>query len=120
TDNVEQLTLTGTVIEGTGNALDNLLFGSDQANILDGAAGADQMAGGTGEDRYIVDNAADQVVEAADAGNDVENLNLTASDALSGTGNELANVLVGNSAANTLSAGDGNDVLAGGQGADTL
>jgi Ca2+-binding RTX toxin-like protein len=132
-ENVEQLTLTGTALKGTGNALDNLLFGNDQANVFDGAAGADRMVGGAGDDRYIVDNAADQVVETVDAGNDtvlastsyalapnVENLVLTGTDALSGTGNELANVLVGNSAANTLSAGDGDDVLAGGQGDDTL
>src|SRR5690606_14651861 len=62
-------------------------------------------------------------------GNNVENLTLTGSSALSGTGNTLNNVLTGNSGSNTLAGGDGNDrldpgaagtdVLQGGSGSDT-
>jgi Ca2+-binding RTX toxin-like protein len=131
--NVEQLTLTGSALNATGNSLDNLLFGNDQANVLDGATGADQMAGGLGDDRYVVDSANDVVIEAANAGNDtvvssvtytlatnVENLILTGSAALNGTGNGGDNVLVGNTGSNSLSGGAGNDVLAGGQGNDLL
>jgi Ca2+-binding RTX toxin-like protein len=130
---VEQLTLTGTALNGTGNALDDLLFGNDQANVLDGAAGADQMAGGLGDDRYVIDNMGDTVTEAADAGIDtavssvthslsanVDNLILVGASAINGTGNDDANVMVGNAGANTLSGGAGNDVLAGGLGDDTL
>ena len=131
--NVEQLTLTGTALYATGNALDNLLFGNDQANLLDGAAGADQTSGGLGDDRYLVDNAGDTVNEEANAGNDtvissvsyslatnVENLILVGSAAINAAGNADANVLVGNTGNNTLIAGAGNDVLAGGLGNDLL
>lgn len=130
---VEQLTLTGSAIRGTGNDLDNLLFGNDQATILDGQTGVDQMAGGAGDDRYAVDNAGDAITEGFDAGIDtvvssvsyglaanVENLILTGSSNLAATGNELANVLVGNAGANTIQAGAGNDVLAGGVDDDNL
>ncbi len=50
----------------------------------------------------------------------VENLTLTGTSAISGTGNALANVLTGNSANNTLTGGDGNDTLNGGSGSDTM
>lgn len=133
TAHVEQLTLTGSALNGTGNNLDNLLFGNDHANVLDGAAGADTMSGGQGDDRYVVDHAADTVIEAVGGGNDtvvsavshtlaanVENLILAGSSAIDATGNALDNVLVGNAGANRLGGGDGRDVLAGGAGNDLV
>ena len=39
----------------------------------------------------------------------VENLTLTGSAAINGTGNTLANVMLGNSGANTLDGGAGNE-----------
>lgn len=132
TDHLEQLLLTGSAVKGRGNDLDNLLFGNDLANLLDGARGADQMAGGLGDDRYAVDDLADAVAEGLDAGLDtviasvdyslgvnVENLVLTGT-AMSGTGNDDANVLAGNAQANLLVGGAGHDVLAGGFGDDRL
>jgi VCBS repeat-containing protein len=132
-ENVEQLTLTGSAIRASGNTLDNLLFGNAQANIIDGGAGNDRMEGGAGDDRYTVDAAGDTVVEAAGGGtdtvyasttvtlaNEVENLVLTGTASLDGTGNAGNNALVGNTAGNRLTAGAGNDVLAGGQGDDAL
>ena len=121
--NVENLTLTGTaVINGTGNALDNILTGNSAANTL---------TGGAGNDTYIV-GAGDSVVEAAGGGTDtvqsaltyalgsnVENLTLTGTSAINGTGNSLNNVLVGNSAVNTLTGGAGNDTYVVGAG-DTI
>ena len=49
----------------------------------------------------------------------VENLTLTGSGAVNGTGNSLANVINGNAAANVLDGGAGNDSLYGGLGDDT-
>ena len=99
-----------------------VLTGNSAANVLDGKEGADTMAGGAGNDIYVVDNAADVVTEAASAGTDtvqssitwtlaanIENLTLTGTAPVNGNGNTLANQLTGNSANNTLTGGEGND-----------
>ncbi len=82
---------------------------------MDGGVGNDTMIGGTGNDTYYVDNTGDVVTENASEGtdtvnssitytlgNNVENLTLTGTSAISGTGNTLDNYLIGNSAVNTL------------------
>ncbi|GAA4001919.1 hypothetical protein GCM10022211_11310 [Sphingomonas humi] len=148
--NVENLTLTGSAMSGTGNELNNLIVGNALANTLTGAAGDDRleggagndlldggtgndaMLGGVGDDRYIVDAAGDTVTELANEGTDTvwsainytlgANLeNLTLTgSAANGTGNDLNNVIVGNALANVLSGGNGNDRLEGGGGSDSL
>ncbi|MGA0608934.1 calcium-binding protein [Caldimonas sp. KR1-144] len=144
--NCENLTLLGTdAINASGSSLGNVLTGNTASNTLMGYAGddtliggggADTLNGGTGHDTFVVDSIDDVVVEAAsqtDGGNDTvlssvswtlgwhtENLVLTGSVALDGTGNELANTLTGNAAANTLSGLTGNDTLDGAGGNDTL
>lgn len=143
TSNVENLLLTGSsAINGSGNELDNALTGNSAANllngmagndVLDGKAGADTLVGGTGDDAYVIDNSGDVVTEnlyegidtvqasiSYSLGSNVENLTLTGSAALNGTGNSLNNTLMGNSGANTLTGGAGDDLLNGGAGNDTL
>ena len=136
TANVENLYLTGTAaINGTGNALNNLLSGNAGANVLNGGAGADKLIGGLGNDGYWVDNAGDVVTETSTLATEidrvnssitytltanVENLYLTGTAAINGTGNALNNILTGNAGANTLNGGVGNDTLIGGLGKDNL
>ncbi len=132
--NVENLILTGAAaIDGTGNTLNNMITGNTAANILNGGTGLDTMVGGNGDDTYLVDNAADLITELFNEGNDevqsiltyalganLENLVLTGSSAIDGTGNDLNNVITGNGANNIIIGGLGNDTIDGGNGADTL
>ena len=80
----------------------------------------------------MVDNASDVITETSGAGTDtvqasisyalgsnVENLTLTGSGNINGTGNASANTLTGNTGANTLDGGGGVDTLIGGSGNDT-
>ena len=135
TAEVENAILTAAVAYNlTGNELGNQLAGNGAANVLDGGAGADTLAGGAGNDSYVVDDAGDVVTELAGGGTDtvlagiawtladkanLENLTLTGSGDIDGTGNGLANVLIGNGGANVLDGGAGNDTLTGGLGNDT-
>jgi len=133
--NFENLTLTGTAnIGATGNTVANILIGNSGNNAISGGAGADTMIGGLGDDSYTVDVVDDVVTEFAGEGTDLvqttlaytlssalENLTLTGSAAVSGTGNEFANVLTGNTGSNTLTGGAGNDTLnPGTSGTDAL
>ncbi|MEG2266951.1 MAG: calcium-binding protein, partial [Acinetobacter sp.] len=133
-NNLENLILTGTsAINGTGNILNNTITGNSAGNTLSGGAGADTLIGGLGDDIYVIDNTSDIVTENTSEGTDivqssvtyglsanVENLTLTGTIAINGTGNQLNNVLTGNSANNTLTGGAGNDTFNGGAGTDTL
>jgi Ca2+-binding RTX toxin-like protein len=93
----------------------------------------DDMAGGRGNDTYVVDNIGDVVTEKAGSGIDtvrssvdyslgafVERLVLTGTGDIDGTGNNLENRLIGNSADNVLDGGRGRDTLSGGEGNDTF
>ncbi len=48
--NIENLTLTGAAITGTGNTLNNVLTGNSLNNVLNGAAGNDTVNAGAGND----------------------------------------------------------------------
>ncbi|MEB2855005.1 matrixin family metalloprotease [Pseudomonas atacamensis] len=132
--NLENLVLTGNAVNGTGNALNNTLTGNAAANTLDGGVGADTMIGGDGVDTYYVDNVGDVVIEtdasltALDRvfssidytlGANVENLILTGTANLNGTGNSVNNRMTGNIGNNILDGGMGVDTMIGGAGNDT-
>lgn len=124
----------GVTIENAyGGVAGDVLIGNDADNRLDGSYGADTMQGGLGNDTYVVDNQNDVVIENPSEGWDtvrssltytlgsnVEELVLTATSPLTGTGNSLANRITGNSAANWLYGNEGNDSLFGGAGDDHL
>jgi beta-glucanase (GH16 family) len=108
--------------------------GNDQITGVEGKADVGGLAGDKGDDTYIVDNPADKVIEYAGQGIDtvlshsstytlpanVENLGLTGTSAITGIGNDGANILAANDAGNTLKGMGGDDLLVGGKGNDTL
>ncbi|MCS6319864.1 MAG: hypothetical protein H8K05_19270 [Nitrospira sp.] len=131
------------VLSGLGGN-DTLMGGWDAAttepfseSTLDDRV-VDTLVGGAGDDTYMLsglsfqDGVPDQIVEAANEGNDtvlasmsytlgahVENLTLRGAQAIDGMGNSSANILVGNAAMNHLTGGTGDDRLEGGAGDDT-
>ena len=138
---LENLTLLSGAIQGTGNALSNVLTGNAAANLLiglqgndflEGGTGMDSLVGGTGNDVYGVERADDLILENPGEGTDtvrascdwtlaaeLENLILLHS-AARGVGNQTHNTLIGNTARNVLRGLDGNDWLDGGASYDTL
>lgn len=132
-NNIENLTLTGTdAINGTGNGLNNVLTGNSADNLLNGGGGIDTLIGGAGNDTYVVNSTTEVIIELENGGIDtvtasvayslsahVENLTLSGTNNVSGTGNDLNNVMLGNSGNNTLNGNAGNDTLIGGAGNDT-
>jgi Ca2+-binding RTX toxin-like protein len=134
--NIENLDLTGTGnINGTGNAGNNRITGNSGNNILNGGLGNDTLIGGLGNDIYVVDTTTDTITELAAQGTDtiqssvtysiatstnIENLDLTGTGNINGTGNAGNNRITGNSGNNILNGGAGNDTLAGNAGNDTL
>jgi Ca2+-binding RTX toxin-like protein len=128
--NLEQLFLSGNgAINGTGNELVNYIGGNTGDNVLDGAGGADRMAGSYGNDTYFVDNVGDWVWEYGGQGTDVvrtsvsytltagADIELLATMSNSGT---AAIDLTGNANGNVVRGNDGNNVINGGDGRDDL
>jgi Ca2+-binding RTX toxin-like protein len=118
-----------------GDSDNDLLYGNAGNDTLNGGTGNDNLNGGTGDDIYIVDSTTDYAYENANEGTDtiqssvtfslatvpnIENLTLTGSSTINGTGNTANNVLTGNTANNLLSGDTGNDILTGAAGKDTL
>jgi Ca2+-binding RTX toxin-like protein len=134
TGNALDNTITGNDLGNTlsGGAGNDSLIGGHGNDTLDGGTGADTMRGGAGNDNYVVDNANDVVEEKFNEGTDtveasisymltanVENLKLTGTANINGTGNVLNNVIIGNSGNNRLDGGAGADTMSGAAGHDT-
>jgi Ca2+-binding RTX toxin-like protein len=126
----------------TGNDGNNVLYGNggnDTLNggggddTLDGGKGIDVLNGGDGNDTYLINNVEDMISD--DSGIDtiqsgetitiagystVEDLTLTGTKQINGTGNDNDNIIEGNTRDNQLDGGAGKDTLNGGEGNDTL
>jgi len=114
-----------------GTPDDDEIRGLAGDDILDGRGGADTLIGGADNDRYLIDSAAEIVIEAANEGSDrvfaatswmlttgssVETLSTIdnlATTAISLTGNSLTQFLYGNAGVNILDGGGGGDVMVG-------
>lgn len=113
--NVENLTLDGSAVFGTGNDLSNYILGSAVGNTIDAKGGDDAINGRGGDD--VINGGLGNDTLYGDTGNDL----------LQGSsGNDL---FYGNDGNDTLLGGDGNDyfyghngddLIAGGLGNDTL
>jgi Ca2+-binding RTX toxin-like protein len=96
--NVENLLLIGTNhLNGTGNALNNVIFGNEGNNILSGGAGNDSLIAGGGNDTLY-------------GGTGDDGLN----------GDDGDDLIYGGDGADSIGGGRGNDVLVGGAGADYM
>jgi Ca2+-binding RTX toxin-like protein len=123
---------------GTGNDTLNGNGGNDTLNggagndSINGGSGIDLMIGGLGNDSYTVDNNGDVIIENTGEGWDsvsssiysytlpanVDELILTGTAWINGTGNADNNTLSGNTGSNTLDGGLGADTMTGGLGDD--
>jgi hypothetical protein len=137
----------------TGSNFNDVIYGDGAANVLMGAGGSDvlagfggddilmggsggmnnQLFGGTGNDRYVLD-AFDSCIEYAGEGIDtvearigtytlgahLENLLYTGPGKFVGAGNALNNVITGGALDDMLRGGGGNDSLYGGLGTDEV
>ncbi|MEL1091146.1 M10 family metallopeptidase C-terminal domain-containing protein [Pseudomonas sp. OB66] len=63
--NLEILNLVGSASKGTGNGLNNSIYGNDTNNVLDGGAGTDTLTGGAGADTFVFSSLTDMGVGAS-------------------------------------------------------
>jgi len=136
---VENVFLTGSARNATGNSASNSLFGNSLANFLYGGDGNDTLAGqggkdtlvgGKGNDYYLVDSQ-DDIIDEAGGTADIDTVattirNVTLAPGLENLaylGNALDRIRVslsGNNLNNFITGGSGSDTLFGAAGKDTL
>jgi Ca2+-binding RTX toxin-like protein len=120
-----------------GNNVKQSLFGNAGNNVLDGRGGADTMNGGAGDDTYYVNMATDAIIESAGRGFDkvvasttyglsasaeiehMQTSGISATNAVSLTGNGFVQTLIGNAGNNRLDGKGGADTMNGSFGDDT-
>ena len=115
-----------------GGLGDDMIYGGYGNDTLIGGAGKDLLAGGDGDDTYYTDGS-DRIVETHGSGFDtvyssatitlatfIEDLYLTGSSNINGTGTIIDNYISGNTGNNVLRGGRGDDVIQGGAGADQI
>ncbi len=112
--NVENLTLTGTAnLNGTGNALNNVITGNAGNNVMNGGTGIDTVSYAAATAAVTVGLVPTIPQNTGGAGSDTianfENL----------TGSAFDDFLTGNTGNNRIDGGLGNDRLTGGFGNDT-
>ena len=129
---IENVTLLGSAIAGTGNDLDNIIMGNEGDNRLSGGnGGVDTLIGGAGDDTYVVSS--DDTVMIDSSGTDlvISSVTLTLTDGIENgqlagrsridlTGNGLDNELTGAGNDNVLDGRGGADTLTGGGRSDTF
>lgn len=93
----EDLTLTGSALNGSGNGKANVIIGNGQDNGLDGANGQDKLYGNDGSDALTGGGNSDQLF-----------------------GGNGTDTLLGGSGDDTLDGGTGADSMIGGSGNDTF
>jgi len=131
------ITLTGNNLADTltaNSANDTLVAGNGSTTLVAGTTGTDSLVGGTGNDTFVVNNTADIINEATANTASIVQSNVSyvmpanlqtlvgiGSNAITLTGNSLADLIVANGNNDTLVAGSGNDTLVSGiVGTDSL
>jgi Ca2+-binding RTX toxin-like protein len=115
-DNVENLQLQGSgLIDGTGNALNNVISGTFLSNVISGLDGADRLYGFSGSDHLYGGDGDDRLEGGAgddvlDGGNGTDQL----------SGDDGQDILRGGAGDDTIDGGVGIDALYGDPGRDTL
>lgn len=103
----DNLILTGNLaINGTGNALVNIIIGNKAANVIDGAGDADTLDGSGGADIYLISNPSIgpnviKIIDTGTSGVDEVRITSTTSGTLTFSGEEkgIERVIIGTGAA---------------------
>src|SRR5919199_2959668 len=115
--NVENLTLTSSATQGTGNDLDNTIYGNTDYNYSNHSYYSNNLSGGAGNDT-ITGGYGNDTISGGD-GNDYLWGNYYGNDSISGgAGNDT--IYGGYYGNNSLSGDAGNDTISGGYGNDSL